>query len=411
MARAWVVAVREYLALVGTKAFVIGLLMAPLILGVAVLVGDGSGTRADVGPGVVAVVDASGAVLPHLRERLEADGHRVLVQAPQGFSDARLGDLATAVREGALLAIVEVEADPGGGPGAARIYLDGGIAGGARWLEAAVEVALQLARLEAHGVPEPEAEALIRAGGVERHPLPGVGGEEAEDAEEAELARVLAPIASVFLVFIAVMTASMPLLQAVVEEKQQRIAEVLLGAVSPFQLMAGKLLGAVGVVLTTLVYYVGLGWLGASTLGLAGYVSLQVVATVLVVASLASVLYGAIFLAVGAAASDLKDAQGMMTPLMVLLFAPLIFMGTVTGNPHSPLAVGLSLFPLTAPMFLPMRVGLSDSVPTWQIALALVLTLGTLFGVLWAAGRIFRIGILSHGRMPGLRELARWLRA
>ena len=407
MARAWVVAVREYLALVGTKAFVIGLLMAPLILGVAVLVGDGR-TPADPGPGVVAVVDASGAVLPHLRERLEADGHRVQVEAPQAFGEVRRGELAAAVRNGALLAIVEVEVEPDRGPGAARIYVEGGIAGGARWLDATVEVALQLARLEAHGVPEPEAEALIRAEGVERLPLPGA---DREDSEEAELARVLAPMASVFLVFIAVMTASMPLLQAVVEEKQQRIAEVLLGAVSPFQLMAGKLLGAVGVVLTTLVYYVGLGWLGASYLGLAGYVSLQVVATVLVVASLASVLYGAIFLAVGAAASDLKDAQGMMTPLMVLLFAPLIFMGTVTGNPHSPLAVGLSLFPLTAPMFLPMRVGLSDSVPTWQIALALVLTLTTLFVVLWAAGRIFRIGILSHGRMPGLRELTRWLRA
>jgi ABC-2 type transport system permease protein len=408
MARAWVVAVREYLALVGTKAFVIGLLMAPLILGLAVLVGDGSGVTTDPGPGVVAVVDASGSVLPRLQERLAADGHRVQVEAAEGFDAARRAELAAAARKGEIQAIVEIEATPEGAPGATRIYVDGGFAGGARWLDAPVDTAVGLARLGALGVPEPQAQALMRAADIEWLPLPGADG---EASDEAALARVLAPMASVFLVFIAVMTASMPLLQAVVEEKQQRIAEVLLGAVSPFQLMAGKLLGAVGVVLTTLVYYVGLGWLGASYLGLAGYVSPQVVATVLVVASLASVLYGALFLAVGAAASDLKDAQGMMTPLMVLLFAPLIFMGAVTGNPHSPLAVGLSLFPLTAPMFLPMRVGLSDSVPTWQIALALVFTLTTLFAVLWAAGRIFRIGILSHGRMPGLRELARWLRA
>jgi ABC-type Na+ efflux pump permease subunit len=392
VARAWVVAVREYLALVGTKAFVIGLLVAPLMLGVAVLVGDGGGKAAQSGS----------RVLPLLRAQLEAGGHTVQVEPPEGFDAARQQQLGDAVRAGKLLAIVEIDAQ---GAEPTRIYQEhvpgsGGLADTVGW-------AVQLARLEALGVPERDAKALLHTADVDRLPPPGG---DAESADEAALAQVLAPVASVFLVFIAVMTASMPLLQAVIEEKQQRIAEVLLGAVSPFQLMAGKLLGAVGVVLTTLLYYVGLGWLGAAYLGLTEHVPLHVVATALVVAALASVLYGAIFLAVGAAASDLKDAQGLMTPLFVVLFAPLVLVGPVMAEPNSLMAVGLSLFPLTAPMFMPTRMALG-TLPGWQLALALGLTLATMLGVLWAAGRIFRIGILSHGRMPGLRELARWLRA
>lgn len=427
MARAWVVAVREYVALVATKAFVLGLLVAPAMMGLAILVADGDadgdadGAAVDELPRVVAVADQSGKVLPRLRASLEAAGYRVREEPVAGFDAARQRELADEVRSGELLGIVEIgaaaaslDAGPEAGSEAdseadkTRIYVESVVSSGSFRLETLVATAVQLSRMQALGISEADAAALMRDANVARLPLPGAGGELTGDAA---LVRVLAAIVTLSLVFIAVLTASMPLLQAVIEEKQQRIAEVLLGAVSPFQLMVGKLLGAVGVVLTTLLFYGGLGWLTASYIGYADHVSLEILGPALLVAAVASVLYGAIFLALGAAANELKDAQGLMMPVILVLFAPLIALGSVAANPHSPLAVGLSLFPFTAPMFMPVRMALAETLPAWQIALALVLTAATLFAVVWAAGRIFRIGILSHGRMPSFGELARWLRA
>lgn len=412
MSKAWVVAVREYLALVASKAFLLGLLVAPAMMGLAFLLTGDDGPDDDL-PKVVAVVDPGGSIVPRLQPPLEAAGYEVRVEDPQSFDDARRLALAEEVKDGELLGIVELGStaaapDSASPSSQSRIYVENVAANGASWLDEMTTTAVRLARMDALGLSDEQAAALMQDVDVKRRPLPTPEG---EASGEAAMIQALAPLIIVVLVFMAVMTASSPLLQAVIEEKQQRIAEVLLGAVSPFQLMTGKLLGAVGVVLTTLLFYVGLGWGAALYMGYGHLVPVGAVAIAMLAAAIGSVLYGGIFLALGAAANELKDAQSLMTPVFLLLFGPLMALGPIMENPHSTLAVGMSLFPFTAPMLMPMRMVLSESVPTWQIVVAFAGTLVATLGVLWAAGRIFRIGILSQGKTPSFGELLKWLRA
>jgi ABC-2 type transport system permease protein len=121
------------------------------------------------------------------------------------------------------------------------------------------------------------------------------------------------------------------------------------------------------------------------------------------------VMYGSIFLSLGAASTDLKDAQGLLTPVMMLLVGPMLVIPRIAEAPNGELATALSLFPLTAPVTMPLRLGLSQTVPAWQIPLAFALAMATTCAIVWASGRIFRIGILSQGKVPSIRQLIRWV--
>ena len=122
-------------------------------------------------------------------------------------------------------------------------------------------------------------------------------------------------------------------------------------------------------------------------------------------------IYGSIFIAIGAASTDLKDAQGMMTPVMVLFMIPMFVWMPVLRQPESTMAVVLSLIPFATPMIMTLRLALKPSPAFWQIVLSFVLTTATTVALVWAAGRIFRVGILMQGKSATFGELMRWIRA
>jgi ABC-2 type transport system permease protein len=269
-----------------------------------------------------------------------------------------------------------------------------------------LEDVIQLKRLEASGIETERAQQLLDGVQVEIR-LPE--SSEAVDAAAAVKSAVT-PMFTLLLVFLAIMSSAPYMLHSVIEEKQQRIAEVLLGSMSPFDLMAGKLLGAAAAGLTVVAVYGVMGSLGAARYGLESGISPWMLLLSLADVLLALVMFGSLFLAAGAASSELKDAQGLMTPLTLILVVPMMAISQLIGNPDGALAVGLSLFPLTAPMTMPVRLALT-TVPVWQIALSVLGALLTTLAIVWLAGRIFRIGILSQGRAPRLGELWQWLRS
>jgi ABC-2 type transport system permease protein len=240
---------------------------------------------------------------------------------------------------------------------------------------------------------------------VERHKDTG----EIQDAQRTnKAASLLIPMAIMMLMFMVVMVGAQPLMQGVLEEKMQRIAEVLLGSVSPFQLMAGKLLGVVGVSLTLVTLYLVAGVFSAEYAGYGDLVPRHLVWWFIVYQILAVFLFGAMFSAVGAACSDLKEAQSAFMPVWIVACIPLFVWITVVREPMSTFSLVISLFPPATPMLMLVRQAAAPTLPIWQPLLGVGLTLATTILCVFAAGRIFRVGLLMQGKGANLRQMVRW---
>ncbi len=211
-------------------------------------------------------------------------------------------------------------------------------------------------------------------------------------------------MAAVFLLFFFIVTSVPQLMNSVLTEKTSRISEVLLGSLSPTELMTGKLLGSVAVSLLLGTIYLTAGLSVAGRMGYAGAVPPALIAWFLVFLVLAMLLYGSVSMAIGAACNDVKDAQNLMLPVMLPLMMPMFVLLPVIESPSSALSVGMSLFPPATPLVMLLRVALHPTAPAWQVATGALLTLLTTAFCIWAAGRIFRIGLLLQGKSAAWRR-------
>jgi ABC-2 type transport system permease protein len=204
------------------------------------------------------------------------------------------------------------------------------------------------------------------------------------------------------------MGSAAPLMNSVLEEKMQRIAEVLLGSIPPFQLMLGKLLGSVAVSLTTATVYLVGTYAALERAGYAQYFPWHLIWWFVVFQALAVLMFGSIFIAIGAAVTDLKEAQSMMTPVMLLLIAPMFVWFNVVREPNSTIALAMSLFPPITPMLMIVRQAVPPGVPVWQPLVAITLVITATMVCVFAAGRIFRVGMLMQGKGAKVSEMIRW---
>jgi ABC-2 type transport system permease protein len=228
-------------------------------------------------------------------------------------------------------------------------------------------------------------------------------------AEETNmLANIFVPIGLMMLMFMMVMATATPLLNSVLEEKMQRIAEVLLGSIPPFQLMLGKLLGSVAVSLTMVAVYLTGAFVALTRAGYGQYFPSHLVWWFVVFQVLAVVMFGSIFIAIGAAVSDLKEAQSMMTPVILLLVLPMFVWLNVVREPNSSLALGLSLFPPATPMLMVIRQAVPPGIPMWQPLAGIATVLLTALLCVVAAGRVFRVAILMQGKGARVADMLRW---
>ncbi len=227
--------------------------------------------------------------------------------------------------------------------------------------------------------------------------------------ETNEAADLLMPASLMMLLFMVIMVGASPLVHSVLEEKMQRISEVLVASIAPFQLMLGKLVGVVGVSLTiTGVYLVG-GYLTARHFELHEYLTPVVLSWFIVYQALAIVMFGSLFIAIGAACSDVKESQSSLMPVMLLVCLPLFCWINVAKEPTSAFATGMSLFPPATPMLMVLRMSAAPEIAIWQPLLGVVLVLLTTLLCVWAAGRIFRVGILMQGKGAKFGEMLRWV--
>jgi len=127
--------------------------------------------------------------------------------------------------------------------------------------------------------------------------------------------------------------------------------------------------------------------------------------------SLGYLIYSSIYAAIGAAVDSETDTQQFMLPVILpILLAVYVGGFSVFSNPHGPIAVAFSLFPLTSPIVMLMRIPADIPVPTWQILLSITLLIGTFLLLVWTAAKIYRVGILMHGKKPSYKDLYKWLK-
>ena len=228
-----------------------------------------------------------------------------------------------------------------------------------------------------------------------------------------------------FLIYMFVMSFGAMVMQSVMEEKTNRIVELMVSAVSPFQLMLGKIVGIALVGLTQLAVWVlmltailtaagqmfGTGGTGEATMMLSALMNLPFFEITLLFILFfigGYLLYASLFAAIGASINAQEDAQQFMTPIIVIMvFA--MYAGLYSAeNTNGPLAFWSSMFPLTSPIVMMVRI--PHGVPLWQELLSLGLLFGTCLACVWISGKIYRIGILLYGKKPNLKEMVKWIR-
>ena len=213
---------------------------------------------------------------------------------------------------------------------------------------------------------------------------------------------------ALFVMLSALSIAGQGLLTSTLEEKTTRVAEVLLGAVSPVELLTGKVFGHLLASLVLAVLWSGptlalLFWFASVLVGPG-----QLLALALFIA-IASLSWASVMGGVGSAINDLTEAQQSLAPLFFVMM--LGFVPAMVGvfSPTDPVVVLLSMVPPTAPPAMVARMLSETPPPVWQVLIALVTSGVFAAGLLWAAGRLFRIGLLLHGAPPNLRTLAWWI--
>lgn len=207
-------------------------------------------------------------------------------------------------------------------------------------------------------------------------------------------------------------------MRGIVQEKTDRVVEVLISSVSPMQLLSGKILGIAAVGLTQIFVWltmVGLiGVFGAATLlvadvNLAQFIRPIVFVYFFVFFILAYLTYVCVYAIAGAVCNSEKEAQQFVMPIMLFMMMPWFLMMPIVLNPDAPFAVGFSLAPVFGPITMFVRA-LVTEVPLWHILLCIGISIVTILAFFWVTAKIFRTGILSYGKRPTIPELLRWVR-
>ena len=232
---------------------------------------------------------------------------------------------------------------------------------------------------------------------------------EGSEAKENTELRFIVPAAFMFLLWICVFTSANYLLTTTIEEKSNKVMEVLLAAASPMQLLAGKILGYSAVSAVMLVMYGGLGVAGLSAAAMMDLVPVLHLVYLGIFFIMAYFMVASMMSAVGSAVSDLREAQSLVGPVMMVLVVPLMLWMPIVQNPNGMLATIAGFVPPATPFVMILRLtAATEPIPLWQTIASIVWGFACAFGMLWVAARIFRVGVLMQGKPPTPRELVKW---
>ncbi|MEY2715647.1 MAG: hypothetical protein RIT24_1990 [Planctomycetota bacterium] len=436
------IAWREFRHTALTKGFIFGAIAVPVLMfGVFALIPQLISKQSPPLKGTIVVVDPSGAITARAQEILArpADRAEALKELSENPPSDAMGQIDAAgdimgrdqqvievtwrsekdpaaveaakaeLAKGTLLAAAAVTAealDPAKDAEGVELFIPSSLSPKhVRQISRAIAKAVEEERVARSGV---DGAMLKRLASRPEPRTTRVSPEGTEAKEQTEL-RTIIPFAFMLLLWICVFTSANYLLTTTIEEKSNKVMEVLLAAASPMQLLAGKILGYSMVSAVMLVMYGGLGIAGLTTAALTDLVPFEHIFYLVVFFLMAYLMVASMMSAVGSAVSDLREAQSLVGPVMMILMVPLILWAPIIDNPNGWLATVAGFVPPATPFVMILRLTAStEPIPLWQTALSIVWGFACAFGMLWIAARIFRVGVLMQGKPPTPKELLRW---
>lgn len=408
---------REYMERVRSKWFLIGTLLAPLLISSIILIpiaiAKFSSTQKKI-----AVLDNSRQeqLLDRVVAKLQKDSgqDRLTIEAEKVDDtelQTRQAVLNARVEKGELqgyLLLSKQTVEQGTAEYYAKNVTD---FVAIRQLSEALTKAVVERRLEMDGMDPARVEQLSKSVDLQTKKLQR-GEAKVDRGQSFVLAFVL-----MMLIYVMLIAYGMTVLQSVVEEKQNRIVEVIISSVKPVELLFGKVIGIGLVGLTQLTIWLlfsllmptALASTVASIKTLMPDISPLLLVYFVIYFVLGYFLYASLYAMVGALVSSEQDAQNLQAPVTLLLVIPIVISQFIIRDPNSTLAVVFSLFPFFSPIVMFLRITIQTP-PFWQIALSVLLLALSIVLCSWIGGKIYRVGILMYGKRPSLPELVRWLK-
>ena len=436
MRKVWAVIRREFVERVRTRAFILSTLLLPLFMGIlivlpAYLMSRSTGTK------VIALVDATS---DDLGQRLEtalqaarigkgpdARPRYAVTRFPaQGRADQARDSLVaftglsrkTSAGWDGILVIGDSTAASG------RAYYYGANVASfddMRDLEQTLRPMVIAKRLEGMGVDLPTVMKAVQ--GIDLATTKVANGKLTAESGASTFALAYA---MGFILYFSLLIFGTQVMTSVIEEKNNRIVEVLASSLTPFQMMLGKVVGVGMVALLQIGIWVGIAtYLGShqqqimhafGVTGTAGGpgISLPAMPPQLMIVfflffSLGFLLFAAAYAAVGAMCSTTQDAQQMRMPVMIFVLAGFLSTFALMRDPNGTAAHVLTFVPMLTPFVVPLRYSISP-LPLLELLASLGVTVLGMLLIVWVAARIYRIGILSYGKKAKLRDMLRWIR-
>ena len=415
------IAWRDFLDTVQTKTFLLSFLMVPLIIGIIWFFAKNEEKAKKSAPARKVVITnlaegLSPEIQPVFKKYGESDkGNKIdmkEVDANEGDFQAVSEQQKDLVRKGKLDLYVVLEKNIVSGRGKMFFYTRKIQVADMAMLDTVENLINQATvnlRCRQKNVPFELLQEIRRHVSTEQVSLDEISGKERREKVDF-LSASLVPFFFMFLMFMGVFSQNQYILTSIIEEKNSRIIEVLLSAVNPVQLLAGKILALGGIGLTVMAIWTTSAIVASQWRGLALDISPQMVVFFILYYVFGFILITCIFASIGAICNTLKEAQGLLMPITFLLILPMVSWFTIAQNPEGLYARIMSFIPPVTPMVMVLRLSSTRSIPLAEVLATLVVLGACVPATIWAGAKIFRTGILLYGKRPQLREVLRWLR-
>ena len=435
MSQVGIIIAREFNDRVRKKSFILTTVLVPLLLVALMAVPTLLMLYTSTDTKEIAVIDESGLILPALKSNEEI----VFLPTEESLDKAR----ENTERFGVLWIGGDILTNSNN----VKLYTN---SSSSMMLEESIEnqmvKAIENEKLKSYQIENlPEIMKAVKTSVT----LQSFRNDEEETSQSAGASFAIGYVLS-FVLYMFLIIYGQMVMQAVIEEKNSRVLDVLVTSVKPFQLMVGKILGVASVAVVQVaiwgVLLFGFGFIGSSmllpkvfsgeeivqfealqqgsldvstvdpdvlsdmqlfaTFTDFGYMAL-IFAYLLLFLVGGYLLYSAMFAAVGASVDNVMDAGQLTTPIVLPIILALMIMFVVMKDPNSSLAFWFSIIPLTSPIVMMARI--PAGIPAWEPILSLAVLYASIVGMIWLAAKIYRVGILMHGKKPTLKELYKWM--